>query len=101
MTDPQAKRLLWFIFAGTKGGNNRIKIIDLLQEQPYNTNQLAASIKIDYRAVQHHLIVLEKNNLICKIGEKYGVLFFISTYLETNIDLYNEIKSKLIPNKKK
>ncbi len=31
MPDPNAKRLLWFIFAGSKGGNNRIRIMELLK----------------------------------------------------------------------
>jgi DNA-binding transcriptional ArsR family regulator len=95
MPDPNAKRLLWFLFAGTKGGINRIRIIDLLKEQPYNTNQIAEAIGIDYKAVQHHLAVLEKNNLVSKIGEKYGILYFISNYLDSNILTYNEIKLKV------
>ena len=30
-----------------------------------------------------------------KMGEKYGVLYFISNYLEANIDAFNEIRSKI------
>jgi DNA-binding transcriptional ArsR family regulator len=85
MPDPNAKRLLWYVFAGSKGGDNRIKIIDLLKERPYNINQLAEALGLDYKAIQHHIIVLEKNNLVGKIGEKYGILYFISNYLEANI----------------
>ncbi len=95
MPDPSTKPLLWFLFAGSKEGINRIRIIDLLKEQPYNTNQLAGFLKIDYKAVLHHLSVLEKNNLISKIGDKYGVLYFISNYLESNIESYDEIKLKI------
>ena len=47
MPDPNAKRLLWYLFAGSKGGNNRIKIIDLLMERPYNINQLAEALGLD------------------------------------------------------
>ena len=100
MPDPKAKRLLWFLFAGSKGGTNRIRIIDLLIEQPYNTNQLAEALKIDYKAVQHHISVLEKNNLISKEGEKYGILYFISNYLESNIESYNNVKLKINSNNK-
>ena len=96
MPDPSTKRLLWFLFAGSKGGINRIKIIEFLQKQPYNTNQLAGLLNIDYKAVQHHLSVLEKNNLINKIGNKYGILYFISNYLESNLETYNEVKLKVI-----
>lgn len=92
MPDPEAKRLLWYLFAGSRGGENRIRIIDLLKDCPYNTNQLAATMGIDYKAVQHHINVLEKNNMISKAGEKYGVLYFVSNYLEANIGAFNEVK---------
>ena len=95
MTDPDAKRLLWFLFAGSRGGDNRMKIIDLLKERPYNINELSESLKLDYKAIQHHISVLQKNNVITKMGEKYGVLYFISNYLEANIEAFNEIKSKI------
>jgi DNA-binding transcriptional ArsR family regulator len=95
MPDPNAKRLLWFIFAGSKGGHNRMKIIDLVKEKPYNINQLAESLGLDYKAVQHHISVLEKNNLVTKMGEKYGVLYFFSNYLEANIEAFNEVRSKI------
>lgn len=95
MTDPNAKRLLWFLFAGSRGGDNRMKIIDLLKERPYNINQLSESLNLDYKSIQHHISVLQKNNVITKAGEKYGVLYFISNYFEANIEAFNEIKSKI------
>ena len=39
--DPQARRLLWFVFAGSRGGLNRLRIISALKDKPMNTNQLA------------------------------------------------------------
>ncbi len=93
--DPDAKRLLWFVFAGSRGGLNRLRIISSLKEKPLNTNQLAKELGLDYKAIQHHIKVLEKNNLITKIGEKYGVIFFISTFLEVNMKTFEEIATKL------
>ncbi len=93
--DPDAKRLLWFIFAGSRGGLNRLRIIFSLKEQPLNTNQLAKELGLDYKAIQHHIKILEKNNLITKIGEKYGVTYFISTFLEVNMETFEEIAAKL------
>lgn len=59
-----AKNLLFYVFAGSRGGENRIRIISVLQNSPRNTNQLANDLGLDYRTVQHHLEVLEKNNLV-------------------------------------
>jgi DNA-binding transcriptional ArsR family regulator len=95
MLDPNARRLLWYLFAGSKGAQNRIRIIDMLRERPLNINQLSESLGLDYKAVQYHISVLEKNNLVAKGGEKYGVLYFISDYLDYNIETYNEVKSKI------
>ena len=93
--DPDARRLLWFIFAGSRGGLNRLKIISQLKKNPLNTNQLATKLGLDYKAIQHHIRVLEKNNLITKVGEKYGVTYFISSFLEVNMETLDEIERKL------
>jgi len=93
--DPDAKRLLWFVFAASRGGLNRLKIISKLKENPLNTNQLAKELSLDYKAIQHHIKVLEKNNMITKVGEKYGVTYFISTFLEVNMESFEEIEGKL------
>jgi DNA-binding transcriptional ArsR family regulator len=95
MPDPDAKRLLWFLFAGSRGGENRIRIIDLIKERPQNMNQLAEAMGVDYKAVQHHIGVLEKNNMVTKTGEKYGVLYFISNYLEANLQAFNEVRAAI------
>ena len=93
--DPDAKRLLWFVFAGSRGGLNRLRIISKLKESPFNTNQLANELGLDYKAIRHHIRVLEKNNMVAKVGEKYGVAYFISTYLEANMEALEEIEGKL------
>ena len=93
--DPDVKRLLWFIFAGSRGGLNRLRIIAVLKEKPLNTNQLAKELGLDYKAIQHHIKVLEKNILITPVGEKYGVAYFISTFLDINMESFEEIETKL------
>jgi predicted transcriptional regulator len=99
MPDQNARRLLWYLFAGSKGGENRVKIINLLQETPLNINRMAEVLNLDYKAVQHHVEVLEKNNLVSHIGEKYGIMYFVSNYLESNIYTYKEIISKISKSK--
>ena len=92
---PYAKNLLFFVFASSRGGENRIRIMSALQEAPRNANQLATDLKLNYRAIQHHIEVLEKNNMITKVGEKYGTKFFPYNFFEAKKDAYNEIVSKM------
>lgn len=93
--DRDARRLLLYVFTATRGGYTRLQIINLLSENPMNTNQLAFEMSLDYKAVQHHLEILEKNNLVTKVGEKYGVTFHFSNYLEANILALDEVVTKL------
>jgi predicted transcriptional regulator len=93
--DPYAKRLLWFVFAGSRGGLNRLKLVKAIRENPLNANQLAKEMSLDYKAIIHHIGVLEKNNIITRIGEKYNVTFFISNFLEANMESLEEIVQKL------
>ena len=93
--DRQTRRLLLYLFTGTKGGYTRLRVIMLLAEQPLNTHQLAKEMDLDYKAVQHHMKVLEKNNLITRIGEKYGAIFHLSNFLEINIRALDEVIEKL------
>jgi predicted transcriptional regulator len=95
MSDPAARRLLWYLFAGSKGGENRIKIINLIKDTPLNINRMAEVLNLDYKAVQHHVDVLQKNNLVSRMGEKYGIMYFVSNYLESNMDTFKEIVNKI------
>ena len=93
--DRDARRLLLYVFTGTRGGFTRLKIIGLLSEKPMNTNQLAIEMNLDYKAIQHHLDALEKNNLVTRLGERYGATFHLSNYLEANILALDEVATKL------
>lgn len=93
--DPNALKLFWYLFAGSRGGDTRLKIMIRLIERPYNRNQLAKTMGLDYKAIQHHFDVLEKNNLITKQGEEYGIMYFVSTYLEAKLDAFYEIWNKV------
>jgi len=89
------KYLLGWLIAGTRGGLTRAKIIMALKEAPQNANQLAASLKMDYRTIRHHLEVLEKNKIIVSAGEGYGTTYFLSPIMEENYALFKEILKKI------
>ncbi|MFB5628264.1 MAG: ArsR/SmtB family transcription factor [Nitrosarchaeum sp.] len=93
--DKQTSKLLFYLFTSTRGGFTRLRIIMRLLERSYNTHQLAQELQLDYKAIQHHMQVLEKNNMVLKIGEKYGAVFHISTFLEVNISALDLAIDKL------
>ncbi len=93
--DRASRKLLLYLFTGTRGGYTRLKIIMNLETRPFNTHQLSKEIGLDYKAIQHHMKVLEKNNLVTKVGEKYGAIFHLSNFLELNIECLSEVIEKL------
>ena len=94
-THPQTKNLFWFLFVGTRGGLNRVRIIKHLRNKPSNKNQLSEDLDIDYKGVEHHLNTLENNNLVTKFGEKYGATYFVSPLFEEEEEVFDEIVTKL------
>ncbi len=62
---------------------------------PSNTHRLSKEMGLDYKAVQHHLKNLEKNNLVTKVGSNYGVTYFPSVLFEDGEAVFDEIVSKL------
>jgi DNA-binding transcriptional ArsR family regulator len=93
--DKQTRKLLLYLFTSTRGGLTRLRIIIHLLDRPYNTHQLSKVLELDYKAVQHHMKVLQKNNMVSKIGEKYGAIFHLSNFLEINIGALEEAIDKL------
>ena len=86
------KNLLWYLIAGTKGGETRGKIIELLKKKPSNANKIAEILKFDYKTVRHHLEVLEKNDIISPINKgNYGAVYFLSDFMQQDFKLFEEI----------
>ncbi len=95
-TDPTFKRLLWYLIYSTRGGINRVKILDFVTESPSNANQISTQLKLDYKTILHHLAVLKKNGLIIIENEhSYGATYFTSPIMEKNYYAINEIMDKI------
>lgn len=90
----QNKMLIWSVFAGSKGCSNRVKIVTRIKRSPSNTNQLSKDLGVDYKVVERHLEILEKNNLVTKVGSHYGVTYFLSPLMESNFNFFEEISHK-------
>ncbi len=87
----QTKKLFWLLFVGSRGSDTRIRIMSGLRKRPSNRNQLATELGIDYKAIQHHVKILEGNNLVKKIGNQYGLIYCVSTLFENSEDVFDEI----------
>lgn len=85
------RQLLWWLIGGSRGGHNRLRIVRTLQERPMNTNQLAEELDLNYKTVQHHLEVLEENDIVTTQGDNYGQLYFLSDRMKENLDILEEI----------
>jgi len=91
----QIKIVFWLLFVGSRGGTNRIRIMSALRKRPRNRNQLATELGIDYKNIQYHIKILEGNNLVKKIGNPYGVTYYVSALFENNEIVFDEIVDRL------
>jgi DNA-binding transcriptional ArsR family regulator len=77
------KNLIWYLFAGTRGGETRVLIVTSLKKKPMNMNQLSKALNLDYKTVQHHIRILLDNQIITAINKgNYGAVYFISDELD-------------------
>lgn len=89
------KPVLWWLFLGTRGGLNRARIIKKLKMRPYNANQLAEELNVNYRTITHHMKILEKSNLVKSVGEKYGKMYILTDEMEKNYAEFEAIWEQL------
>jgi predicted transcriptional regulator len=85
---PGFRSLMWYLLFGTRGGPNRLRLLEALERSPANAHQLAAGLHLDYRTVRHHLKLLERNGAVTRpVGDAYAAPYEIcastSAYLES------------------
>jgi predicted transcriptional regulator len=94
------RRLLWYLLGATRGGEMRARLIQAIRVHPGNMNQLAKRLGVEYRTIQHHIGVLQKNSLIEATGERYGLTYFLHPWLEAHIEIFDELCQRLKFNSK-
>ncbi len=94
-TNPETKKLFWFLFVGSVGAKNRIRIMSVLRKRPSNKNQLSTELGLDYKAIRHHMEVLEKNNLIKKTENQSRMIYSVSELFMHSEIAFDEIRDKL------
>jgi DNA-binding transcriptional ArsR family regulator len=85
------RQLLWWLIGGSRGGENRLRIVRALEERPMNANQLSNALDLNYKTVQHHLEVLVENDVLRTQGEDYGQMYFLTDQMQDNLDILEEV----------
>lgn len=85
------RQLLWWLIGGSRGGENRLRIVRALEERPMNANQLSNALDLNYKTVQHHLEVLVENDVLRTQGEDYGRMYFLTGQMQDNLDILEEV----------
>jgi DNA-binding transcriptional ArsR family regulator len=85
---PGFRSLMWYLLFGTRGGPNRLRLLEALERSPANAHQLAESLRLDYRTVRHHLKLLERSGAVTRpVGDAYATPYEICAstlaYLES------------------
>ena len=91
----KSEMTLYYHFAATKGGKNRMRIIQALTIHPMSINQIAMKTKLTYCGILYHIKILEKNDFISSFGEKYGKIYSLSEQIEKNKKFFNDMKLKV------
>jgi DNA-binding transcriptional ArsR family regulator len=94
--DPSFKRIMVYLFIGTRGGQNRAKIVELLHLEPANSNRVSEKLGLDYKTVQHHVKLLEENGVIVSNAKgTYGAMYFLTPYFERYFDSVRTMWAKI------
>lgn len=89
------EKALWYLLAGTRGGENRARIINSLDDRPKNANRLSESLDLDYKTVRHHIDMLQEYGIVESGGSNYGEMYFLTDRFEENRERFEEITKKM------
>ena len=89
---PGFRSLMWYLLRGTRGGPNRLRILEELSQSPANAHRLSSTLNLDYRTVRHHLRLLEQNGAVARpVGDAYAAPYELSPYLAEHFHDLREI----------
>lgn len=87
--------VLWYMLTGSRGGPNRIRIIQSLNDRPRNANQLANDLGLDYTTIRHHLDVLVDHGVVKKTDQDYGAIYMLTEQATNHWEIIEEITEKV------
>jgi DNA-binding transcriptional ArsR family regulator len=89
------EKALWYLLAGTRGGENRARIIRAVEDRPRNANQLSEALDLEYNTVRYHLEKLEDHDVVETGGDSYGKLYFLTDRFERHREEFERITDRM------
>lgn len=89
------EKALWYLFVGTRGGGNRVRIVRALDGRPRNANQLAERLDVDYNTVRYHLDMLTEHDVLEASENDYGKLYFLTDQFEHHREEFERITEQM------
>jgi DNA-binding transcriptional ArsR family regulator len=89
--DAWMEGVLWYLFASSRGGPTRVRLLRALDERPRNANQLATELDMDYTTIRHHLDVLMENNVVTRTDDDYAAVYLITDQARANWETVEEV----------
>lgn len=89
------EKALWYLFAGTRGGENRARIVRCLTTRPRNANQIAGELDLDYNTVRYHLDMLAEHDVVEADDNQYGSLYFLTDRFEHHRETFEDVLEHL------
>jgi len=87
--------VLWYVLTGTRGGENRVRLLAAIDDRPRNANQLADELELDYKTVRHHLDVLVENDVVRKSGDDYGAVYLPTEQARDHWHVVEEVATEV------
>jgi DNA-binding transcriptional ArsR family regulator len=85
------EQALWYLFAGTRGGENRARIVKALDERPRNANKLSEALDVDYNTIRHHLDMLVEHDVVEQGTDGYGAMYFLTDRFDDHREEFEHI----------
>ncbi|WP_281194059.1 winged helix-turn-helix domain-containing protein [Halorubrum sp. F4] len=89
------EKALWYLFAGSRGGPNRVRIVRELGRRPRNANELADELDVDYNTITHHLDMLHEHDVVEPSDHEYGKLYFLTDRFERHEQTFETIAEEV------
>ncbi len=89
------EKALWYLFAGSRGGANRVRIVHELDARPRNANELAERLDVDYNTITHHLDALTEHDVVEAGDSDYGQLYFLTDRFEHHRETFERISGEV------